>query len=35
VVEGLATVTELPEPSSLLLVLGALGALGWSRRRAV
>jgi hypothetical protein len=34
-VEGLATVTELPEPSSLLLVLGALGALGWSRRRAV
>jgi len=32
---GLASATELPEPSSLLLVLGAMAALGWSRFRAV
>jgi len=34
-VDGLASVTEVPEPSSLLLVLGAIAALGWARSRAV
>jgi hypothetical protein len=31
---GLATVAEIPEPSTLLLTLGALAALGGLRRRA-
>lgn len=34
-VDGLASVSEVPEPSSLLLVLAALAALGWARSRAV
>jgi hypothetical protein len=27
--------TPLPEPASVALALGALGAAGWTRRRAV
>lgn len=33
--DGLASVSEVPEPSSLLLVLAALAALGWARSRTV
>ncbi|WP_288378146.1 NF038129 family PEP-CTERM protein [uncultured Massilia sp.] len=32
--DGLATVAQVPEPSSLLLVLLAFGALAWTRRNA-
>jgi len=35
-VDGLASVTEVPEPSSLpLLLLGAMAAFGWTRSRTV